>query len=288
MPKNFKSSLQNRAVGRALARWRADSGMSLSEVTKNVGWSTAKTSMLQNGLRPIPDYDVLALALVYGVSDRERRPVLLGAQRAHASRQFELLGGETAACVAWTYAELESEASYERVIAMDLLPPVVRSPEYEAALRRARVSPSSHQDRRYYSDADRSQVMSHIHDGPSLCVDLVIGEAVLRRPVGGHLVAADQLLKLAALAALPGVRVQLAADIGTFAGIPSFTIFSFREEEFDDVVYLDTLHNEIWLEHVDEVLPYTESFTRLMSNLLSTDATIARIFEAAQKHKDAK
>ena len=135
MPKNFKSSLQNRAVGRALARWRADSGMSLTEVTEHVGWSTAKTSMLQNGLQPITDHDVLALALVYGINDQRRRPVLLGAQRAQAARQFELLGGNVSACIGWTFSELESEANHLRIVALDALPPLIRSPEYDAALR---------------------------------------------------------------------------------------------------------------------------------------------------------
>ena len=289
MPKNFKSSLQNRAVGRALAKWRADSGMSLSEVTKKVGWSTAKTSMLQNGLQPIPDRDVLALALVYGITDRERQPVLLGAQRAQAPRQFELLGGDTSACVSWTYAELESEANHERVLALDILPPVVRSPEYEAALRRAQISPSSKDDRRYYSDTNRSQAMGHIHNGPSLRLDLVIGEAVLRRPVGGHLVIADQLLKLATLAKLPGVRIQLAPDnIGSFNGMTPTSILSFRETEFDDVAYLNPLHGEIWLESHDELKPYIEMHARISPKLLQPEETINYLLVAAQEHKDAE
>ncbi|MFJ8967051.1 helix-turn-helix domain-containing protein [Lentzea sp. NPDC102401] len=288
MPKNFKSNLQNRAVGRALARWRADSGMSLTEVTKHVGWSTAKTSMLQNALQPIPDHDVLALALIYGIADDRRRPVLLGAQRAQAPTQFELLGGDISACLGWTYAEIESEANYTRVVALEVLPPVVRSPEYEAALCRTQADALSKQLHRHYSDADRKQVIDHLRNGPTLCMDLIIGESILHRPVGGSLVMADQLLRLATFSTLPGVRVQLAPDNnGALAGMAPFTAMSFREVAFDDVVYLDTLHGGTWLESQSDVQPYTETFAQLASEALPTNDTSDRLIEAAQQHKDA-
>ncbi|SDG93211.1 hypothetical protein SAMN05216553_113174 [Lentzea fradiae] len=33
-----------------------------------------------------------------------------------------------------------------------------------------------------------------------------------------------------------------------FAGMTSLTLLSFREDEFEDVVYLDSLHGGTWLE----------------------------------------
>lgn len=83
MPRDFRSNLQNRAVGRALALWRKESGLSLVEVGERVGWSSAKTSMMQNALVPIVDVDVVALALVYQVSS-ERRNRCCWEHSAHA------------------------------------------------------------------------------------------------------------------------------------------------------------------------------------------------------------
>ncbi|MEU0886114.1 helix-turn-helix domain-containing protein [Lentzea sp. NPDC005914] len=88
MPKDFKSNLQNRAVGRALALWRKESALTLAEAGERVGWSPAKTSMMQNALVPIVDADVVALALVYKVSGEQRTPVVLGAQRARDPLRF--------------------------------------------------------------------------------------------------------------------------------------------------------------------------------------------------------
>lgn len=214
--------------------------------------------------------------------------MLLGAQRARDPLRFDLLAGDTSSCVGWTYAEVEAEASYVRVVALDVLPPLVWTPEYEAALRGVQAYAVSEQDHRHYSDAHRKRVMRHLGTGPSLRLDLVVGESVLRRPIGGAMVMADQLLRLAALADLPGVRVWLVPDeAGAFAGMTSFTLLTFREDEFEDVVYLDTLHGGTWLEAKPEWRPYTETFERLVTVALSAEETIGRLVEAAQLLKDS-
>jgi len=287
LPKDFKSSLQNRAVGRALALWRRESGLSLVEVGERVGWSPAKTSMMQNALVPINDADVVALALTYGVSGVRRKPVVLGAQRVCDPLRFDLLTADAPSCVGWTYAEVEAEASYVRAVALDVLSPLFRTPEYEAALHGVQVDVVSGQGHRHYADAQRKQVMQHLGTGPSLRLDLVVGEAVLRRPIGGALVMADQLLRLVALADLPSVRVRLVPDeIGAFPGMTSFALLSFREDEFDDVVYLDNLHGGTWLEAEWERQPYAQTFERLVTMALPAGDTAARLVEAAQLLKD--
>ncbi|MDT7789652.1 MAG: hypothetical protein QOF58_8071 [Pseudonocardiales bacterium] len=288
MPKDFKSNLQNRAVGRSLALWRRESGLSLAEVGERVGWSSAKTSMMQNALVPVADADVVALALVYRVSGERRKPVVLGAQRARDPLRFDLLTGDDAVSVGWTYDEVEAEASYVQAVALETLPPFVRTPEYDAALRSAHAGAVLEQGHHHYTDSHRQRVMQHLSKGPSLRMDLVVGEAILRRPVGGAVVMADQLLRLAALAELPGVRVRLIPDeVGAFAGMTSFSLLSFREDEFEDVVYLDTLHGGTWLEAGHERRPYAETFERLTNAALPANDTTERLFEAAQSLKDS-
>lgn len=62
------------------------------------------------------------------------------------------------------------------------------------------------------------------------------------------------------------MRVWLVPDeTGAFAGMTSFALLSFREDEFEDVVYLDSLHGGAWLETTPERRPYTETFERLVT-----------------------
>ncbi|MGW4211573.1 helix-turn-helix domain-containing protein [Lentzea sp. NPDC004789] len=287
MPKGFKSSLLNRAVARALALWRMESGLSLTEVTARVHWSAAKTSMMQNGLVPISDADVMALALVYGIDDVQREPVFWGAQRARDPRTFNLVTGGAAPCVEWTYSDVEAEASYVRAVALDVLPPLVWTPEYSTAVRGEQVQTVSERGHCGYDNQHRARMLSQLDQDPSLRVDLVLGEAVLRRPVGGALVMADQLFQLAVFAQLPGVRVYLVPDsAGVVAGMASFTALSFREAQFDDVVYLDCPHGGVWLESEAERRPYLELFDRLMSTTLTDAETAEHLHRAAQDLKD--
>lgn len=287
MPKNFKSNLQNRAVARALAQWRRESGLSLNEVTARVRWSAAKTSMMQNGLVPILDAEVAALALVYGIDAVRRDPVFWGAQRALDPVTFDLLARGTAHCVGWTYPEVEAEANYIRAVALDILPPLVWTPEYAFALRSAQVETVSEQGHRHYPDVHRASALDQLANGPSLRMDVVLGEAALRRAVGGPLVMADQLFQLAAFAQLEGARVFLVPDKrGAFAGPASFAVLSFREPQFDDVVYLDSLHGGTWLESELERRPYAETFERLITVALPEAVTTGWIVRAAQSFKD--
>ncbi|MCG8926159.1 DUF5753 domain-containing protein [Lentzea sp. CC55] len=279
MPKGFKSSLQNRAVARALALWRMESGLSLTEVTERVNWSTGKTSMMQNGLVPITDADVVALALVYRIDDARWKPVYWGAQRARNPHTFDLVTNGAMPCVDWTYSEVEAEASHMRVVTLDVLPPMVWTPEYLAAVRGG--------SDRDYDDLHRARILGQLDPDPTLQVDLVVAQAVLRRPVGGALVMADQLFQLALFAQLPGVRVYLVPDsAGVVAGMTSFTLLSFREPQFDDVVYLDCPHCGVWLERETDRLPYLELYGRLMSTTLTDAETVEHLHRAAQDLKD--
>ncbi|MGZ3140948.1 helix-turn-helix domain-containing protein [Lentzea chajnantorensis] len=285
MPKGFKSSLANRAVARALALWRRESGLSLAEVTERVKWSAAKTSMMQNGLVPISAADVMALALVYGIDSVRREPVFWAAQRARDPRTFDLTTNDAVPCVGWTYSEVEAEASYVRAVALDVLPPLVRTSEYSAAIEGEAFPEQSH---RRYDDLHRARVLSQLDEDPTLRVELVLGQAVLRRPAGGALVMADQLFQLAVFAQLPGVNIYLVPDsAGVVAGMTSFALLSFREAQFDDVVYLDSPHGDVWLESESERRPYLELFGRLMSTTLTAAETAEHLHNAAQNLKDA-
>ncbi|SEQ62911.1 Helix-turn-helix domain-containing protein [Lentzea xinjiangensis] len=287
MPKNFTSNLQNRAVARALTLWRQESGLSLSEVGKRVHWSSAKTSIMQNGLTLITDADVMALALAYGINEERRAPAFHGAQRARDPRTFDLLTGGGVPCVEWTYPEVEREANHLQVVALDVLPPLVRTPEYSAGLGSAQVGSVAARDHRQYLGSHREQVLRKLADGVSLRMDLVVGESVLRKPVGSALVMADQLFGLASLAELAAVQVFLVPDdVAAFAGAVSFSVLSFREAQFDTVVYLDQLHGGTWLESEFERRPYVDTHERLMDVALPVDVTTERIVEAAQHFKN--
>ena len=65
MPKDFRATTLERAIGRQLAGWRAERELSLAEAGQRVGFSSAKLSMMENAGQPAAPGDSLALGYVY-------------------------------------------------------------------------------------------------------------------------------------------------------------------------------------------------------------------------------
>jgi hypothetical protein len=97
----------------------------------------------------------------------------------------------------------------------------------------------------------------------------VMDEAVPRRPVGGRAVLRGQLERLAEVASLPQVTIQVApfGGGGHAAAGGSFTILRFAEPELPDVVYLEQLTSALYLDGREDVDHYREVMNELSTRL---------------------
>ncbi|KAA2264816.1 helix-turn-helix domain-containing protein [Solihabitans fulvus] len=276
----FRASLQLRAVGRELARWREDAGLTGAEVSRRGGFSQSKVSKLENAAQWIAPADVVALGLIYGTPKNERDAVTHAAMRAHDPRLWDAMGRELP-CARWDYSDVEAEASEIRGLATDVLPPILRTPEYALAVASAQAITVAEHVRPFGLERHRRQ-QDRLRADPPLRVQLVVGEAVLRQPTGGRRVMADQLVRLLALAELPSVTVRvLPSGLGAYPGMGTpFTVLSFTEERFDDVVHSGRLGGETWIESVGERLPYEEPFTKATGMACGETSSLNVIAEA--------
>ncbi|WP_177220961.1 helix-turn-helix domain-containing protein [Lentzea xinjiangensis] len=262
-------------MSRALAAWREESGLSLKEASDAAKWSSAKTSMMQNAAVVISEYDVATLAIIYGVADERRASVFHGAQRARNPQAFDRLPGAPP-CVGWDYGQLAAEASTLRIVAIDALPHVVRTPDYASALRGYQADTASMRLHHNYGDESRRHIEHNLHQEASLTLHIIASHALLRRKVGSTPVTTDQLMTIIQLTSLPNVLFQVVPDsAGELATVAnSFSIMGFREDRFDDVVYVENHHGATWLEAEDTREPYVQTFTNLSNGALpDTDST---------------
>ncbi|GGU15065.1 DUF5753 domain-containing protein [Lentzea flava] len=279
--KGFKSNLQHRAVARALASWREESGKSLKEASDAAKWSVAKTSMMQNAAYPISEFDVAILALVYGIEDDKRAAVYHGAQRARDPQAYDRLPGAEP-CIGWVYGEIAVEASHLRIVATDAFPYVVRTEGYADAVQNYCADSTTLWQRHQYGSTVREHITRRLLQEESLHLHLVVSETLLRCVVGNALVMVDQLLWLMELTQRPNIKIQVTPNsVGRLAAASPFSIMTFREDRFDDVVYIENPHGSTWLEAQDALEPYASIFDRLATNALSTDDTVEYIAEAA-------
>jgi hypothetical protein len=100
-------------------------------------------------------------------------------------------------------------------------------------------------------------------DGPQLWV--VLGEAVLHRPVGGAAVLQAQLRRLRELSELRPVSLQVVPyDIGAHAALgTSFTLFRLAEPEAV-FVYVEWLTDAVYLDAAHDTEVYGSVFNRML------------------------
>jgi hypothetical protein len=112
----------------------------------------------------------------------------------------------------------------------------------------------------------------------------VMDEAVIHRAVSGTEVMRDQLRHLADFAAQSKTAIQVVPyRAGTHAGATGpFVILNFDEPADPDVVYLETVAGNIYLEERSDVNRYALVFDRLLAAALHPDESVQLIERAAE------
>jgi transcriptional regulator with XRE-family HTH domain len=107
----------------------------------------------------------------------------------------------------------------------------------------------------------------------------IVDEAALRRQVGGHAVMRAQLRQLLEATELPNVTLQVIPfDAGAHAGMAdSFVFLQFAEEAIPDVVSVETMAGELFLEAESDIRRYKLVFEHLRAVAASPDASRALI-----------
>src|SRR6185437_630583 len=110
---------------------------------------------------------------------------------------------------------------------------------------------------------NRQKVLSK--DKP-LKLDVVLDESVLRRQVGEPEVMRDQLVHLAAMAARPNITLQVlrftAGPHLALSGV--FTIVRLPEKIAFEIVFVENMTSDLFIEDENDVHRYSLAFERLV------------------------
>jgi transcriptional regulator with XRE-family HTH domain len=276
MPKDFRATPLERAIGRSLANWRDERGLTLTEAGMRVGFSSAKLSTMENAVQPSAVLDIMALGYVYGVPALEWQEVVRQAQFAERRRagQSDAELFDTAA----DFGHLVFEATSLRVFTTDLVPTVFQLADYTAAVTRA-------DDPRRGAGLVRVREswFARKRDKDPLTVQAVFPEAVLRQMVGGPRVTKAQLLHLMEVSEHPAVSLQVVSrGAGAYPAMGSpFTLLGFPHRQHDDVVYVETLIKGEYVEEPGLVEQCAQRFAGLQQVALGTGESLELIAEAA-------
>ncbi|GAA2166469.1 helix-turn-helix domain-containing protein [Actinomadura napierensis] len=282
MPNAQSPTVRHRRLARQLRQAREDSGLSMEQAAAALGWSRPKLVRFETAkTRPKPS-DVEAMLDLYG-GDAAVKLALMQLARDVRKRGWWSAFNDV---LAGSFAELEDDAAEIRSWQVQFIPGLLQTSDYALALIRI-GSPEESEDvllRRLQARMARRTILER-QSGPTYVV--ILDEAALRRPVGGRDVMARQLDALIGAARKPNVSIRIMpASAGEHACMDgAFVILRFADDFDPDVVYLEGMGGEIYVEDVGQVTRCNVRFDRLCDQALSEDDSVALIADIAKEYQ---
>jgi hypothetical protein len=232
---------------------------------------------METGQRGASARDIRDLARLYRLDDEQRQRLTdlaaEGKQRAWW-QPFALPYS--------TYVGLESEATLIRDFGLGLMPGLLQTADYARAVLEATVPHRSPEliENLVAARVTRQEQVLSAPSPPKL--HAVLEMAVLHRRVGGPDVMRGQLARLLEASHLSHVTVRVIPyEAG---GLPvannKFIILSFAGSDLPDVVFIEGLTGDLYLERPEDIATYAEAF-RELEQLAATPSDTRAIIAAA-------
>ena len=274
------SGVLRRVLGRYLRGQRNQARLTTKVAARMLEWSEPKLWRVETGQTVLRGLDVAAMCTVYG-APAEVTAALAGlARQARVDSQWHPRG-DTVPGKFSVYDELENEAAELLGYACCQVPALLRTGAYaRTLLTDARPGTGPDEVDRLVAECVGRQALVTRASAP-LAATVILSEAVVRGPVGGAEVMAEQLRHLAGLAALPNVRVHvIPLSAGMHPGVVTgpFTLFRFPldghgEGTDPDTVWVSSLSGELYLDSPPEVRPYRDAHAAMLDCALDQVAS---------------
>ena len=234
--------VKRRLLKAALRREREAAGLSQKQVSDALDWSVSKIIRIETGAVGLTVTDLRALMDQYKITDEQRQDELIELARSSRKQSWSeysdvydvpartLFGYEAAAKTIYKY-----EPTF--------IPGLLQTEEYATAVLRA-VGHTDHEIERMVRGRLERQELLDKGSRPEL--QFILGEAAVSRVVGGPGVMHHQLERLKDLAARPRISLQiLPFEVGAHPRMgEAFTVLEFRDENLDDLIYLENAGKE--------------------------------------------
>lgn len=275
-------TLRLRRLAAELRRLRADSGRSREDVSEATGINVVTLYRLETARARPQKRTVVGLLDFYGVTGQHREELLAilresGERAWLQSHQLEL--PDQYATYIGFEAEAESVLNYESLF----VPGLLQTEEYAHAVIRGTIPTLSKEEVRSRVEA-RMQRQTLLSGEQPLHLWAVVDEAALHRKVGGPKTMRDQLRKLIEVSEEPNITLQVIPyGAGAHPGMHgNFTILKYGNDN-PDVVYIESIANDLFLEESTEIARYMLVFEHLRAIAVSPEQSrrlIASICEA--------
>lgn len=264
-------TVRRRLLGSELRRLRESRSIKPEEVAERLGVAPSTLSKIETGKAPIRTQYLNSLFELYDVGDPEQRKVLLQmARQGHRKGWWPLWDGVLPTGFGM-YVGLEAEAVSLRAYEAQVVHGLLQTEDYaRAVMSTVRRRQTPEEIERLVRLRIRRQDVLHRQDPLELW--LILDEAVLRRMASSSPLMREQLDFLCEASQWPNVTLQvLGFGVGLHPALGgSFAIIEFPERLDADVVYMEALTGQAYIEESDrEVRAQAEVFDLLRASALS-------------------
>jgi transcriptional regulator with XRE-family HTH domain len=272
----------------ALRRLRADSGLTREEVEEQTGVNPGTLYRLESARSRPQKRTLIALLNLYKVNGDLRADLLELSKNADGQGWLQPYHAELPEDYA-AYISFESEARAMRNYQSLYIPGLLQTEDYARAAIRGTLPTATDEEVENRVRARMERQMRLAGESP---VDLwaIVDEAAIHRQVGGSKVMDAQLAHLLDAAKQPNITLQVIPyDVGAHPGMPgSFVYMEFAEPIDPDLVYVDTLAGDLFLESDEDLRLYASMFDHLRAvalNLSQTKGLITTVMKGMkEKH----
>ncbi|MGB8995899.1 MAG: helix-turn-helix transcriptional regulator [Pseudonocardiaceae bacterium] len=258
-------TIRSRELGDGLRRAMHNAGLTGKDVARLLDLSPSWVSRLISGKRNVTAVQASAFLAVCRAPSAERERLLELCDEQHTPGWFQQHGSRLPLQLV-TYIDHENKAVAVGAFESTVMPGLLQTGDYtRALLKEAGRVPADEIDARVAARLARQSLFSR--DRPARFT-FYLHEFVLRLPVGGPAVMADQLQQLQRLSLRPYLTLRVVpASLGAHAATAgSFILMEFAE--FKPVVYLESETSSLFLEKPVEIAAYQDILESLAQTAL--------------------
>ncbi|WP_326559534.1 helix-turn-helix domain-containing protein [Micromonospora sp. NBC_01796] len=289
-----ESTVPRRQLGRYLRELRDDAHITATAAAKALEWSVPRIWRYETGQVPMHPNDVEAMCRLYGATP-ERTETLRGLARETKSRGWWHSYGEAVDDWFKLYIGLEAAAVKLRKYEANVIPGLLQTVEYVREIMATDHPTMADPDRQAKTDVRiRRQGLLARAVPPAPNLDVMLSEAVLRRPLRSPAAMGRQLDYLVAAGQRHNVNIRvvpLASGIQRWATTGSFTIMDFATENVREpepsTVYMDGPCGAVYLEKPYEIATYEEAWRSLTELALDPGESQELIIATAKEFHSA-
>ncbi|MEV6772976.1 helix-turn-helix transcriptional regulator [Nocardia sp. NPDC051030] len=287
------STLPRRQLGRYLLEWRTRAGYTQTKAAQLLEMGASSLGRLEKGENSrIKTRDIQAVSDLYGVPE-DLTAALVGLAKQANVKNWWHQYGDLIPKDFDVYVGLEAAAFKIITYQPDLVPGLLQIADYDRSLV-SQIWPADSPEeweRRVQLKMQRQRIVTRKTQPVTL--DVVVGEAALRRVAGSSAIMTTQLRHLADRSTEDNVELRVLPSAAGFPGgisMPPFVVLQYGESAPGEpveppVVFLEGIVGNMYIEDADDVASFLRSYDRLRNASLDCSDSRQLLRQIAREYE---